>query len=439
VWKRKATSLKRQAAFRSLLLSSSTIGTVLIEPILGNSKIPTIGTGTQEELLLKIQSRDLHSILQRKELDADQIYSAYNALDSAVTLMVYEKLKPLVDASPHATTSYAFVRAMQGPALDMMNRGVAINAKVRQDETERILTTRAEAQELLDKFADAIWGPEEYVEVLKTKETWTPIGKRGLPLTPRTRVVKEEFPKTRPRGLNAGSNKQCLTFFNIALGIPVEYETRKTPEGTIQTPSADEKALKKWVKKRWKGPGVSPYDRSITSLPFAAPFISLILTIRKCGKMLAMLRSALDQDGRMRCSYNVAGTKNGRWSSSKNARGRGTNLQNVTPAMRRMFAADDGYWFVSTDLEQAESRVTGGIVWEATGDDTYLRACESQDLHTTVARMAWPELDWILMLAYGTSNPLVPGLERGECFKITTLKVLDKSDRYAHILGNAKW
>jgi DNA polymerase I-like protein with 3'-5' exonuclease and polymerase domains len=62
--------------------------------------------------------------------------------------------------------------------------------------------------------------------------------------------------------------------------------------------------------------------------------------------------------------------------------------------MRRMFCADDGWRLISTDLEQAESRVVAGLVWAATGDDTYWRACESGDLHTQVCKMAWPELEW---------------------------------------------
>jgi len=37
----------------------------------------------------------------------------------------------------------------------------------------------------------------------------------------------------------------------------------------------------------------------------------------------------LDPDGRMRCSFNTSGTETFRWSSSSNAFGRGTNLQNV--------------------------------------------------------------------------------------------------------------
>lgn len=352
-------------------------------------------------LVLKVQSRDLYALMngqhvpgRNSPLDANETHQAYNALDSAVTLRVWERLKPLVDASPHATTSYSFVRAMQGPALDMMHRGVAINAKVRQDETERYLSIRTKAQALLDRFADAVWGPEEYVEVVKSKVLYSPVGKRGQPLSPRFRVDREEIRRTRPRGLNATSNKQCLAFFNIALGCSVRYEIRKTPAGNERTPTANDKALRAWAERRTKGPGVDPRDRTIPAVKFAAPFVSLILTIREADKMLAVLRTPLDPDGRMRCSYNVAGTENGRWSSSKNVYGRGTNVQNITPSMRRMFAADDGFSFVSTDLEQAESRVVAGLVWQSTGDDTYWRACESGDLHTTVARMTWPELDW---------------------------------------------
>lgn len=41
------------------------------------------------------------------------------------------------------------------------------------------------------------------------------------------------------------------------------------------------------------------------------------------------VKAPLDFDGRMRCSFNPAGTETFRWSSSKNAFGRGTNLQNI--------------------------------------------------------------------------------------------------------------
>lgn len=355
-------------------------------------------------MALKLRSADLYTMLQHgipqsgsnllRHLTPDEVHQAYNALDSAVTLRVHEKLKPLVAASPHASTSYSFVRAMQGPALDMMRRGIAVNQKVRQDETQRYLALRERAQTLLDRLADAVWGPEEYTVRTKTKEVYTPVGKRGLPLSPRERTVTTESVETRPRGLNAGSAKQCLAFFNGALGLPIAYEIRKTATGTERTPTANDKALRRWAERRMKGPGVDPRDRTITPVRIAAPFVSLILSIRDADKMLSVLRTPLDPDGRMRCSYNVVGTENGRWSSSKNAFGRGTNLQNVTPSMRRMFCADDGFRMVSTDLEQAESRLVAGLVWQATGDEAYWNACLSSDLHTQVCRMTWPELGW---------------------------------------------
>jgi hypothetical protein len=351
-------------------------------------------------MALKIQTRDVYAIMHREHpdfpqgLDSNLRMWAYNGLDSAVTLKVHHGLRPKVDKSPHATISYNFVRAMQGPALDMMRRGIAVNQKVRHDETVRYTKVRDNAAELLNQLADAIWGPEHYEVVTKTKELYTPLGKRGTPLSPRFRTVVVRVPATRPRGLNPNSPTQVLAFFNTALNCPVEWEVRKTPAGTIRTPTANNKALAKWAKLKTKGPGIDNRDRSQSYVHFAAPFIRLILAIRDADKMLGVLRSPLDADGRMRCSYNVVGTENGRWSSSENAFGRGTNLQNITPTMRRMFCADDGWRLISTDLEQAESRLVGALVWQATGNRDYLTACEGSDLHTLVSRLSWPELDW---------------------------------------------
>ena len=44
----------------------------------------------------------------------------------------------------------------------------------------------------------------------------------------------------------------------------------------------------------------------------------------------------------MRFSFNVAGASTGRWSSSENPMWTGTNGQNITDEMRRMFVADPG-------------------------------------------------------------------------------------------------
>lgn len=71
-----------------------------------------------------------------------------------------------------------------------------------------------------------------------------------------------------------------------------------------------------------------------------------------------------------------------------------TNLQNVEERLRKVFISDRGMKFAYIDLEQAESRAVGAIIWNSFHDGAYLDACESQDLHTYVARLAFPELPW---------------------------------------------
>jgi DNA polymerase-1 len=126
----------------------------------------------------------------------------------------------------------------------------------------------------------------------------------------------------------------------------------------------------------------------------ARPLVATILAIRDATKQLSVLKTEVDPDGRMRTSYNVAGTETGRFSSSTNAFGTGTNLQNITASLRKMFVADRGYKICGIDLEQAESREVGWLSGIICNDWSYLDACYSGDLHTLVAQTAWPSLEW---------------------------------------------
>lgn len=64
--------------------------------------------------------------------------------------------------------------------------------------------------------------------------------------------------------------------------------------------------------------------------PLLAPLITLILEYRTISIFVRTFLSAqVDEDNRMRTSYNVAGTKSYRLSSRKNAFGKGMNLANV--------------------------------------------------------------------------------------------------------------
>jgi DNA polymerase I-like protein with 3'-5' exonuclease and polymerase domains len=68
----------------------------------------------------------------------------------------------------------------------------------------------------------------------------------------------------------------------------------------------------------------------LAEYPIYRPLITLILEYRSIKVFVKTFLSAkVDDDGRMRTSYNVAGTKSYRLSSRKNARGKGMNLANV--------------------------------------------------------------------------------------------------------------
>lgn len=100
---------------------------------------------------------------------------------------------------------------------------------------------------------------------------------------------------------------------------------------------------------------------TIEKLNRAAPHeaYELILGIRERKKILSTyLEAVVDDDGRMRTSYNIAGTRTGRLSSRDTIYGTGLNIQNVPAGIsRRLFTADDGNIFIQADLSQAEARV----------------------------------------------------------------------------------
>lgn len=111
--------------------------------------------------------------------------------------------------------------------------------------------------------------------------------------------------------------------------------------------------------------------------PLLRPLLRRVREIRSLGVFKSTFVDAtLDSDQRMRCSFNIAGTETYRFSSSENAFGSGTNLQNipkggafdddadslVLPNVRKLFIPDEGFIFFDADLDRADLQV---VVWEA--------------------------------------------------------------------------
>ncbi len=177
--------------------------------------------------------------------------------------------------------------------------------------------------------------------------------------------------------LNVRSPQQLKRLFYEDLRLP-PINDRKT--GTLTT---NEEALLRLARKE----------------PLIRPLVRRILEIRSLGVFRSTFVDArLDRDGRMRCSYNVAGTETFRFSSSENAFGSGMNLQNipkggsvwdeesdalVLPNIRKLFLPDEGYEIFDMDLSSADLRV---VVWEADEPEMKAMFAAGLDPYTEIAK-----------------------------------------------------
>lgn len=264
----------------------------------------------------------------------DQFW-AYNGFDTLITMEIVEKLQ---HKEGEASFAYRMGRAMQGPAMVMMRRGVRIDPARREAVLTSFERLRDRYEHLFNTIAKAGF---------------------GLPLPP------------PPRQLHRSTKSLQHIFYDL-LQLPVVYKYNKDTKQ--ETPSVDRPALEKLLEN-----------------PIAKPLAEIILALRDIDKKVQVL-AARDDGGRLLCSYNVAGTMTGRWSSSKNAFGFGLNLQNVTDELRRICIADPGKKLACLDLKQAESIAVAhfALPW----GDNYLRAVTSGDIHTYVAKLVWAGLPW---------------------------------------------
>lgn len=255
---------------------------------------------------------------------------AYNAMDCCITLEVLNAIKPQL--TPLTAATYEFSRLLQAPVQEMMLRGMMIDEERRVDLAQIMRTKIALLEKRLHRLIGAPWD-----------------------------VDVSDF--------NWRSNADLQWLFYDLLSLPPV----KNDEGK---PTVNRMALEK-----------------LQRYPFAKPYCRHILALRDAGKMLGVLVSAIDPDGRMRSTFSIAGTTSGRFSSYMSAFGRGQNLQNQDPEMRYVFIADPGKKLAYIDLEQAESRAVGAKIYSLFGDAGYLDAVESGgDVHTKIASMVWTHI-----------------------------------------------
>lgn len=195
------------------------------------------------------------SQLDQLQLSPDENHWVYNGLDNCLTLEIFNELSATIDETARRT--YEFSLALQAPVLEMNMRGVLINQNRRRD-------------------------------VIRDFER-----KQGILEAQLSYMLGEVFDL---RGFNWASPLQVKNLLYEVMQLPVQ---KKRNANGIYAPSSDREALE-----------------ALSFYYIAEPIINHILGLRDLGKSLGFLRTPLDSDGRLRTSFNIAGTVTGRFSSS---------------------------------------------------------------------------------------------------------------------------
>lgn len=275
-----------------------------------------------------IHTDELDSFVYKSAAEANYIY---NGLDCMMTFEIRNALLPLFERRPQCRPMYEWRLGMQAIALHMSQRGIKFDNDLRRVMHFELSKRMSKLRGIWDKLCE-------------------------------TAVL---------HNVNPASPAQLKKLFYIELLLP---EQKSQTKGVWKV-SVNRECLEKLYS---------------TTKDARRALVRVLLAIRDLEKDLEVLSTEPSADGRMRCSYNVAGTETGRWSSSATVFGEGMNKQNITPSLRKLFIADDGMKLVNRDQQQAES----WIVALVSGDANYMEACRSGDPHTFCSRLIWPELPW---------------------------------------------
>ena len=247
-------------------------------------------------------------------------YWRYNALDACVTFEVAECLEKELREFRTDRFYFTYVHKLIHPLIEIGAHGIKIDLAKREAAIKEYMLKLIEAQVKLDATV-------------------------GHPL-------------------NVHSPKQMMKFLYEELPNTRQTKSRKKrgSDEYKETQTSDAATIAKLAKE-------SPH-----------PAYDLILEIRERKKILSTyLEASVDSDGRMRTSYNIAGTRTGRLSSRETIYGTGLNIQNVPPGLARsLFVPESGATFIQGDLSQAEARVVAYLA----EDERLIRVfAEGGDIH----------------------------------------------------------
>lgn len=253
----------------------------------------------------------------------DQFY-IYNAKDSAICfeadVAISKELKKFGNVE-----TYEFNQKLFRPLLYMMARGILIDEAALAEHRKEARETRDRLQTKLNELC-------------------------GF-------------------SLNVSSPMQCKKFFYDIMKYKPQTKKSKDSETGLRKESitTDDKAMKRLIRL------------------YGSEEAKLVTQIRKYRKLIGTyLEVNYDNDKRLRCSFNMAGTATGRLSSSETIFGTGTNMQNLPKSFKKFLIADPGHVIIEVDKAQAEWVATAYVA----GDARMIEACEADlDAHVHTANL----------------------------------------------------
>ena len=205
-----------------------------------------------------------------KTTDLETLW-AYNCKDAVITWEVNQALQGVLD-SLHLGSVYAFQMQLFPAVLRMMMRGCHIDKTMRGQL----------AMELMDTML-------EY-------EQWF------------AAIINDDFWPAKKTPWYRSPTQQKEIFYEV-LKLPVVRDPKNEYRPTVR-----DEALEKLKRKE----------------PLLIGLFTHLQEYRSLGVFLStFVQAPLDDDLRMRCSFNITGTETFRFSSSANPFGSGTNLQNI--------------------------------------------------------------------------------------------------------------
>lgn len=316
----------------------------------------------------------------------DHIFWRYNGMDACVTKEISNVLSTFLTADC-SKRHYRMNVKLLNPLLYMELRGMCYNkaaADVRRKLLQRQLYARqAELNQLTGsgfqwKTIDEI--RTHIITTMMTKKGDRPLKKYAeqyyqvqhlLQQTNPTIATIGEIEQCCGKGLNTGSNDQMVEYLYGTLCLPTQWKENKDKEKP-PTKTADYEALIKLTRLP-----------EVTSDENRKRLISLCIEIRSLETRQRMLSIGADEDGRIRCGYNIVGSNTGRISCYESPTGSGYNLQTIPNYTRTedapgavlgdrdLFTADEGFWFFQCDLKGADGWTVAAYC-AMLGDNTML-------------------------------------------------------------------